>query len=439
MELESAGTADQMTAQRGAASARGGMLAGIAIVACAAVLIAGYLTWISLREAAAPVGCGPGSGCERVLASAWSRWFNLPVGAPAAAVYLAIAVAALLARQSASPGQRRGAWAALLIFSTMAAGAAVWFVILQSAVLRAFCPWCLALHACGVTVLALVWTARPRQSRIPGVAPALASAPAVASSPADASETVDASGAADPSPRIQAAPRPAGLVLVGLLGVGVLVVGQWLSSPAKKQIQITALPGVVSVSPSDHPVLGSPDARHVVFVLADYTCPHCRRLRQQLDAAMARYGPEQLALAILPVPLNADCNDAVQFTEDRQKPACELARAALAVWAADPAKFAEMDRWLVASQDPPTPEAARAHAAALVGAAAFERAAAGPRVESRLQGNVDLYKAAGKGRLPKMLFPDRVTEGEAEDTAALFALLEKHLSLTAPATGPTSP
>lgn len=412
MEQDLSGATTELPAQAFSPGRR--MPAAIAVVAAVAVGVAAYLAWVSIREAATPAGCGPGSGCAAVLASKWSRWFDVPVGVPAAALYLGIFLAALVASRPSAPSRRRAAWAALLIFSTMAAGAAAWFVTLQVTVIRAFCPWCLALHACGLVIFAIAWVCRPRpRARTFG----------------------DIAGGRGPA--AVDAPRSAGLVLVGLLGVGVLVAGQWLSSPAKPQIAIETLPGV-SVSPGDHPVIGSPEAKHVVFVLADYTCPHCRTLRKQLDAAMARYGPGQLALAILPVPLNADCNDAVEFTEDRMRPACDLARAALAVWAADPEKFVEIDRWLLEPEEPPTAEAARTYAASLVGADALDRELPGSRVARRIKGNVELYKAAGKGRLPKMLLPDRVTVGEADDAAALFALLEKHLGLAAPATRPTS-
>lgn len=415
MEQDLSGATTELPAQAFSPGRR--MPAAIAAVATLAVGVAAYLAWVSIREAATPAGCGPGSGCAAVLASKWSRWFDVPVGVPAAGLYLGIFLAALAAWRASAPSRRRGAWAALLIFSTMAAGAAAWFVTLQVAVIRAFCPWCLALHACGLVIFTLVWLGRPRpRARTFG----------------------DIAGGRGSAPAADDAPRPAGLLLAGLLGVGVLVAGQWMSKPPKKPMHTTTLAGV-TVSPSDHPVIGSLDAKHVVFVLADYTCPHCRTLRKQLDAAVARYGPGQLALAILPVPLNANCNDAVEFTEDRQRPACDLARAALAVWAADPEKFAEMDRWILEPEEPPAAKAARAHAASLVGADALDRELAGSRVARRIKGNVELYKAAGKGRLPKMLLPGRVVVGEADDAGALFAMLEKHLALTPVAgTGPTS-
>lgn len=369
-------------------------------VAALAVMIAAYLTWVSASEAAAPAGCGPASGCAQVLASRWSRWFDVPVGAPAAGVYVAILVAAWFARPAGNPAHQRSGWAMLLALAALAAGAAAWFVALQVLVLRAFCPWCLALHACGIVVAVLV--------------------------------SLGTSRAPDRVTR----GRAAALVAAGLLGVGVLVAGQLASAAPKRGMGLSAFSGV-TIIPSDHPILGSPDAKHVAVVLADYTCPHCRALRHQLDAALERYGPAQLAVAAVPVPLNADCNDAVRVTAGRQRDACELARIALAVWVADPAKFAEMDRWLFAPARPPAAEAARQHAASLAGAEALERALADPRVDRRIAGNVAMYKAAGAGRLPKLLLPTHKAEGPAEDAEALFSLLETHLGLTAPSTGPT--
>src|ERR1051326_8126105 len=47
---------------------------------------AGFLVAVSFSGAAV-AGCGPGSGCNQVLASRWAYWFGLPVSLPGFVVY----------------------------------------------------------------------------------------------------------------------------------------------------------------------------------------------------------------------------------------------------------------------------------------------------------------------------------------------------------------
>src|SRR5947208_10090014 len=103
------------------------LLWSAAVVALAAAVVSGYLLWVSLSASRAPAGCGPDSGCEELLAGRWSTVLAVPVSGPAVAVYLGIALAAILTAVVASPGPRRIVAALLLALSTAAAGAGGWF------------------------------------------------------------------------------------------------------------------------------------------------------------------------------------------------------------------------------------------------------------------------------------------------------------------------
>ena len=59
---------------------------------------------------------------------------------------------------------------------------------------------------------------------------------------------------------------------------------RWLSlntATVRKQGDLTE----IVLESGEFPVLGPPDAPHLVVVLADYTCPHCRKLHGMLTEA----------------------------------------------------------------------------------------------------------------------------------------------------------
>ena len=105
-------------------------------------------------------------------------------------------------------------------------------------------------------------------------------------------------------------------------------------------------------------LLGSPDAKYVVVEMMDYTCPHCRKMHAHMLEAMDRYG-DQLAIVILPVPLELSCNKLVQVTDPLHRGACKIARTALAVADVDPSKFRDFHNFLLADEEK-APSAAKA-------------------------------------------------------------------------------
>ena len=112
------------------------------------------------------------------------------------------------------------------------------------------------------------------------------------------------------------------------------------------------------------PLLGPADAEHVMIELFDYTCGHCRRMNRYLQQARQRFG-DQVAIIVLPVPLNSECNDAVQTTNPSHKDACEIARIALSVWRLSPEAFPDYHNWLCDTESGRTVLEARQRAEAL--------------------------------------------------------------------------
>ncbi len=121
----------------------------IAALAVVALCLSGYLTWTTW-SASQVAGCGTDGlvDCDHVLASNWSKWLGLPVGLLGALAYAGILAACWLAARHA----QGLAQTALLALSLLAAGSAVWFIGLQVVVLQSVCVYCMAVHACGLSI-----------------------------------------------------------------------------------------------------------------------------------------------------------------------------------------------------------------------------------------------------------------------------------------------
>jgi uncharacterized membrane protein/protein-disulfide isomerase len=375
---------------------------GLCVVA---LVLVSYLIAVSAAERTRPAGCGEGSGCEQVLASKWGLWFNVPVSYPAAAAYAALLMAACVAGPRSDPTTRRAAWLAMAALAALVAASAVWFVVVQVVVLKAFCPWCTGLHACGVAIALLVWRGMPTVR---------------------ATEHEGVRYDPDALPRS----RPLLAALAGALGVAVLVGGQLASTVPEKHQVVRFASGFGDIDTRKFPVVGPAASPNLLLVMNDYTCPHCRSMHQRIDQARERYGASSFAIAVATVPLNRDCNVLMRGTDPHHVNSCDLTKFAIAVWRAAPEKFPEYDRWLYEPEKPREPGDARRKATELVGAEALDRAMADGFVLRQIQDNVALYGKAGGGRLPKVIVPSGETAA-GDAASGLFDTLEKRFKLTA--------
>jgi uncharacterized membrane protein/protein-disulfide isomerase len=364
--------------------------------------IAVYFLWASAVAGGRVAGCGDGEdfGCGHVLRSRWSRWLGLPVALPAAALY-ALALGALF---GIGPGRTRSvarlSWQLLAVLAVTLAGSACWFLGLQALVLQTFCGYCVTAHGCGLLLAGFVFWygpfVRPAAGRRAGKPEALA------------------------------------LVSLGAAAMGVLIAGQLLVVPPPPDMQVgrtvALADGAIRLDVAKHPRLGPAQAKYVLVEMFDYTCEHCRVTAGYLEEARERYG-DQLAILVLVVPLNYDCNKHVRTLNPLQKHACTYARLALAVWQANPDTFPAYHSWFLKSQ--PSPEAARRHAAELVGAEALSRALSDGEVERQIQENVAIYAQYGGGTLPKLIYGPHTARGQPANAQQLFDYLEENVGLRA--------
>ena len=366
----------------------------IVVPALTATVVAAYLLATSVSASPRPLGCGVGSGCDEILSSRWSKVLGLPVGLPAMLLYVGVVVAAVARHRTICPQATRRLSALLWIAAGAILTSVSWFVGLQWIVLQVFCPWCLFDHGLGVlTAVAILVTEFLQHRFRPGM-------------------------------------FVLGMVLSGLLaGVQILFPSTGAGAAALGAEQIEMLEGKLQFSPEEAPTLGSADSPATVVVLFDYCCPHCRQTHAHLVELQQRH-PNRFRVVLLPVPLNADCNPAVEETEPRFAAACDLARLSLAVWRVDSTRFAEFDAWLFEPEQPRTAEAAQSEAERLIGIGPLTDALVDPRINARIAANVEAYTAGGIEAIPVLLSPGKAgVSGRVADAEMLEQVLQAELGL----------
>jgi uncharacterized membrane protein len=440
----------------------------VRVLLAVAALGAGYLAWVSIHNGPA-AGCGPESGCSKVLQSRWAYWFGIPVGLPALCTYLGLLAATVYQeKRPASPVQQR-AWTVIIVMSVVIAGAAVWFVGLQIFVIKAFCKFCMSAHVCALAAAVLCLKNIPTRVEL------------------------DRPAWANRSQEFSLSRRGIALMVVaGLAGLSGLLAGQLLvqkqrnvvkpltllSTPQAPPLATTrhadqpvlgtppatsSLPAQTTVSPpvpstrntgmiaqlsaprllslySDRflihldevPIIGSPDAPHLVVSLFDYTCHHCRQLHPFLVEAQRRLS-NQLAIVSLPMPLGTNCNPMLPRQLPRHAKACDYARLALAVWRCNRELFPRFDDWLFTPETPVPPEQARQYAAQLVGPDRLERALADEWITRHLHTNGCLYHTnylkMSNSVMPQLIIGPVISFGPLNSSKDLLLLLEQHLGL----------
>lgn len=428
------------------------------VLALVAGAIAGYLTIVSLKAGATPLGCGAGSGCESVLRSRWSSLFGIPVGALACAAYLGLAVATIRSSRSHAIGPFA------VVLATAIIGSALWFIGLQIFVLRALCPWCLADHALGISAAAMTIVGA-RRTRSAGSQPGLPASVEPNSNPDADDDLFDtrptnsreapidpfAERSGDSAPAGSRSPAPSlapSLLLGGALTLSLIVLqvafGKAPAAIARlpkdansdtgagPDRAISVLQGRLPIEVHEVPLLGSPDAPQLIVVMFDYCCPHCRETHASLRWAAEVVDRSSMGLILLPTPLNASCNPAIEETEDRFKDSCELAKLALAVWRSSPDQFAEYDSWLFEPELPRSAVEARAEASKLVGEQQLSKTLSDPWIDERIRKNVTAYQESQARVLPILLSPGaKAIVGRADDRNELFKLLESDFGIRA--------
>lgn len=337
------------------------------------------------------IGCNPGSHCSMVLSSKWSFLLGIiPVSALAAGVWIAFLICILLHGRDSDLELQFFLNRILLILSGAVTGGAAWFIWLQNHLIQAFCPYCMTTHILGIAIslLTVIWCVRQK----PG-------------------HSILSIG-------------------FGLILAVALAIVQFATTPltlAERGFTDEPLP---EFSAHELPVTGDPDAPHVITLLYDWQCSHCRQIHLMLPDVVNETGGS-VAFVCCPVSLSRECNPYLPQGPDSFTGSCTLLRIGLALWRTDPIAYSRYEEWYWEDSGkgwyPPGVDDATYQAVLLIGADALERAMNDPWTDDYLESVLQLFGRTsknGRAAVPRLIYGNRWIIPEADDAAGLASLVK---------------
>lgn len=196
------------------------------------------------------------------------------------------------------------------------------------------------------------------------------------------------------------------------------------------------LGGKLTLDTYKNPIIGSPDAPHIVVEMVSYDCPHCRKMHATMQQALERYG-DQVALLVMPFPQEQDCNKLVTDPAASHRGACRTVKLALAIARLDRSAFERFHDFLMTGKDkPPGIEKIIPKANGLVDRDLLSDLSRGKEVEKQVQGYIALFDKLQKGKntsrsfgLPVQILGDHVVSGSVEKPEDVFKAWEEHLGV----------
>jgi len=368
------------------------------------LVISGYLLFLKLNGTISSIrGCGGSGGCENVLGSKWSQWFGIPVSAFSAFLYAGLIVLTFKPSKNVLTG-----------IAVVLLAAALWFIGLQIFVIKSFCPWCFATHVVGLAAAVAIFRANSGTKKGYSNGPAILAGLALFAvlvlgqlfGPTPETHSIDEDNSF--AGMTSGAPAP---------------------SPAKSRV-ISFQGGSKSYRVDDFPLLGSPTATHILVKYFDYTCASCLEVEDDLEKLMEKH-PGDVAVLVLPTPINRTCNPYLTSNMKNHEHACELARLGLAAWKAAPDQFAKAHKILF-SRPVVDGKSARERLTLFIPAAKLDAALTDPWVDQALKSNVEDFRilTSANPAMPKIFLIDhKVLQGVARTTADFLKGVEIALGL----------
>ena len=352
----------------------------------AAVGLAAWLLFYTLTEKPM-AGCAPGSACDRVMGSAWAYWLNVPVSAPALAIYISLLICSIaITSRHATLAKRATTFGFILSIAVVAVAA--WFIFIQVAVIKSVCKYCTATHIVAVVGAVLLLS---KAKLIP-------------------------------------TPRKLAFVIAGLLPLAALVAGQKFA-PHRINV-VTLYRGTLKFDLREAPLIGSPDAKKFIVDVFDYTCPDCHAMHKHLAAARQQL-TNSFSIICVPAPLDAKCNPRMRSTPPKHKDACEYARVGIAMRRVGAEKFHEYQDWFFGQPSIPSFEVARAKAESIATKESLDKALADPWVATTLKKGVDIYEQNGKEtrnyRVPQLVIGEAINFGPVSSPDEIIRLVNQYL------------
>lgn len=208
------------------------------------------------------------------------------------------------------------------------------------------------------------------------------------------------------------------------------------ASPKKRERIVSFLGGKLKLDVYKHPVIGDPEAPHVMIEMLSYDCKHCRKMHRTIKQAKSRYG-NQVAIIVMVVPLEMGCNKLVTSSAGSHRGACSTARMALGVARLRPTAFARFHDWLMAdTEEPPALDRIVARAYDLADRQKLRELTQTDELKKQIAGYVDLFASLGqqhKGKkqfgLPVQILGDHVMTGTVDKSSDVYKAWEQHLGV----------
>ena len=182
--------------------------------------------------------------------------------------------------------------------------------------------------------------------------------------------------------------------------------------------------GTIKLDVKQWPLNGSVDAKHCFVEMLDYNCPNCRKTHKAVSGAKSLLNGD-VAVMILPIPLNTACNSAVTKTDPKFIESCDIAKLAIAVWRVDAEQFPKFHEAMFAGENAPTFAEATQMAKSMVDGAKLDAELASGVPEKYITSMVQLYERSGKGGVPKLLFPGTSIVGEFTSAESLVDVIKQ--------------
>ena len=458
-------------------------------IAVIGLALTSYLGWASATSTKV-AGCGSGQlfDCSHVMNTKWSSAFGIPVGIPAAGLYVGLLASMIVWSTAKSQQIKQYAKTFVAGASFIAAVAAVWFISLQLFVVEHLCQYCLAAHACGLILVGLsIWNLSMSKMKIfamsamslvavgvMATSQVMAEAPPtfeiethapvttpqeVMESNENAADVFAAPGFDAPKSKSKSKNSDGGTLFEAPISGATSSRTEQNVSPTPVRnrfrmgiasllrpasLMVTANPqddqedqeqeeerlvgisgGSIKLNVAHWPLSGNADAEKIFIEMFDYTCPHCRENFKTIQAAKEQMGEDKIATMVLCVPMNSNCNGTVRVNHAKHAEACELAKLAVAVWRVDPEQFQVFHEWMFEGDQAPTAAAARAKAIELVDEDALTAELEGEVVQQYISKQVQLYQNIGGGTVPKMLFSGTTVVGKVTSTDILIQIIDQ--------------
>ena len=193
---------------------------------------------------------------------------------------------------------------------------------------------------------------------------------------------------------------------------------------AKERRTVGINGGTIQLDVKQWPLNGSVDAKHCFVEMLDYNCPNCRKTHKAVSGAKSLLGGD-VAVMILPIPLNTACNSAVTKTDPKFIESCDIAKLSIAVWRVDAEKFSKFHEAMFADENAPTLAQATEIAKSMVDGTKLDAELASGVPAKYITSMVQLYERSGKGAVPKLLFPGTSIVGEFTSAESLVDVIKQ--------------